>query len=55
MLGEFSMEDNDQMIELLNEMIVLNCIKWINDTEKRVYLEYDFEDKWDDYIIMEVD
>lgn len=55
LLGEFSVEDNDQMIELLNEMIVLNCIKWINDTEKRVYLEYDFEDKWDDYIIMEVD
>ena len=55
LLGEFSVEDNNQMIEILNDIIGLNSINWIDDTEKRVYVEYDFDDKWDDYIIMGVD
>lgn len=55
LLGEFSVEDNEQIIEFLNEIIGLNSIKWVDGIENRVYLEYDFEDKWDDYIIMEVD
>lgn len=53
LLWEYSIEDDLEILEVLNHALVLDSINWMKFTEKRAFLEPDFEAKWDDYIIME--
>lgn len=55
LFNDFGIEDNNQMLEILNDTVKMNGINWVKNTDQCAYLEYDFDDKWDDYIIMEVD
>ena len=55
LLSEFSIEDSKQILELLDDILKRDEIIWVENEEKRAYMEYDFEDKWDDFIIMEAD
>lgn len=49
----YSLEQESDILQFINEVIELEQISWIDGAEKVAYLEADFHDKWDDYIIRE--
>lgn len=49
----YSLEQESDILQFINEVIELEQISWIDGAEKVAYLETDFHDKWDDYIIRE--
>lgn len=49
----YSLEQESDILQFINEVIELEQIPWIDGAEKVAYLESDFHDKWDDYIIRE--
>lgn len=49
----YSLEHESDILQFINEVIELEQIPWIDGAEKVAYLETDFHDKWDDYIIRE--
>lgn len=49
----YSLEQESDILQFINEVIELEQIPWIEGAEKVAYLEADFHDKWDDYIIRE--
>lgn len=52
-LAEYDMEEEKGIISVLDETIIHESIRWINGAEKKAYIESEFEEKWDDYIIQE--
>lgn len=52
-LAHYDVEEKKDIIDMLDETIVRESIKWMNGAEKKVYFEPEFEEKWDDYIIQE--
>lgn len=53
-LAEYDVEEKNDIIDVLDETIVRESIKWMNGAEKKAYYEPEFDEKWDDYIIQEV-
>lgn len=49
-LAELDVEEKE-IINVLDETIVREEIRWMNGMERRSYFEPDFEEKWDDFII----
>jgi hypothetical protein len=52
-LRKLEVEGVTQIIEILNETLKLQNIRWINRGEKRAYYEPDFDGQWDRFIILE--
>ncbi|MDE6203980.1 MAG: DUF1232 domain-containing protein [Lachnospiraceae bacterium] len=52
-LAEIDVEETEDVIGILDDTIVRENIRWMNGTRKRTYLEPDFDEKWDDFIIHE--
>lgn len=52
-LRGLKIESQDDILDTLEKSIVLEGIRWLPEKEKSIYLEPDFEDKWDEYIILE--
>lgn len=49
----YSLEQESDILQFINEVIELDQITWTDGAEKVAYLEADFQDKWDNYIIGE--
>ena len=52
-LTEYDLEEEKDIIAVFDETIVHESIRWMNSAEKKTYLEPEFEEKWNDYIIQE--
>lgn len=54
-LEDYDIVAIDDIVNVVNDALHMDVINWVSDIEKEVYYEPDFEDKWDDYIIQEVE
>lgn len=52
-LREMDIETQHDIVSALEVSIISENIKWVKGKEKQIYLEPDFEEKWDEYIILE--
>lgn len=52
-LGAYDINDQSELMDVLETTLVFDNIRWKKNTKVHIFLEYEFEEKWDDYIIME--
>ncbi|MBD5401203.1 DUF1232 domain-containing protein [bacterium] len=50
-LAEYDMEEEKSIIAVIDETIIQESIRWMNGAEKKAYIEPEFEEKWNDYVI----
>ena len=53
--AEYEVESENDIVSSLSRIVSSDGIRWVRNAEKKVYLEPDFSEEWDHYIIREVE
>ena len=53
--AEYEVESVNDIVSSLSRIVSSDGIRWVKNAEKKVYLEPDFSEEWNHYIIQEVE
>lgn len=53
--AEYEVESENDIVSSLSRIVSSDGIRWVKNAEKKVYLEPDFSEEWNHYIIQEVE
>lgn len=54
-LEEYNVVEIKDIVEVIDETVALDTIRWVERIDKKAYYEPDFDGHWDDYVIQEGD
>ena len=52
---EYEIETEEDILASLSRIVMSNNIRWVQEAEQKVFLEPDFSDRWNNYIIQETE
>lgn len=53
--AEYEVESENDIVRSLTRILNSDSIRWVKNAGKKVYLEPDFSEEWNNYIIQEVE